>query len=416
MEAVAEATAEERRQQRCEAAEEAYKDVEYWERLTAEQRQAIVTSPVMRLCARRLWLEQERPIGCTVDGVDVGMEANERAHIDLAETKHVLAIALAVESLYDIDHAYATDGSADEAEARTDGEVGARAVAWGSWDGSVARGGALPPGVGNQVAELYAIERTLAAHGPGDRVLMLCDCQAAMVAVEAAWGTGWVGPHGPMAGTTAGWLVECIIRHRLRISDANTEGRRGLVCMVWVKAHGGGVAPNAYADAIAKSHLAEPVDAAAVDAPLLQLPRVCLYATTPPPAAHPAWEPAAMQRTCVAADRSLRRLIVEGLTRRVLAEWSEQMTQEGRAVSAATPGHERRVLAATAQVHARPVGAERGAAAQQGRTLPSATGAALRLRADDMQMGEGVDRRCVLCGTRNVDGGHVLQCAGTETE
>lgn len=41
------------------------------------------------------------------------------------------------------------------------------------------------------------------------------------------------------------------------------------MCLVWVKAHGGGIAPNAYADAIAKSHLSVEVNVDEVDAPLL---------------------------------------------------------------------------------------------------------------------------------------------------
>lgn len=100
---------------------------------------------------------------------------------------------------------------------------------------------------------------------------------------------------------TGGGLVEAIVRHMVRIAGAEEEsGGHGLVCMVWVKAHGGGVAPNAYADAIAKSHLSAEVHADEVDAPLLRLPRACVYAVRAPAAPGRVWEPTMEQRTCVA--------------------------------------------------------------------------------------------------------------------
>lgn len=261
------------------------------------------------------------------------MEARERGKINLEATKHVAALGLAVEQSYGIDYAYAVDGSVDMAEPRGAGETGARAAAWGSWDGRVARGGALPPGTGNQEAELFAIERTLAQHARGDRVLIFCDCQSAMRMVDAAWRCGTLGVRGAMAGRVGGLLVEAITRHRLRMASESEDGRgrQGGVTFLWVKAHGGGVAPNAYADAIAKSHLAEPISAAEVDAPFEQLPRACVYAAAPSTVPG-MWEPEGTQRFCVAADRSLRQLIVDGLTRKVLKEWRERAT--GKAASA----------------------------------------------------------------------------------
>ena len=98
-------------------------------------------------------------------------------------------------------------------------ETGAEASAWGSWDGEVARGGALPPGTDNVVAELVAIERTLARHGPGERVLLLSDCQAALQMIEEAWRCGELGPLGAMAGRTGGLLVEAIVRHRAHMFE-----------------------------------------------------------------------------------------------------------------------------------------------------------------------------------------------------
>ena len=59
--------------------------------------------------------------------------------------------------------------------------------AWATWDGRQARGGALPAGSDNYMAELWAIERTLACAVSGQRVLIMCDCTGAIEAVEDAW-------------------------------------------------------------------------------------------------------------------------------------------------------------------------------------------------------------------------------------
>ena len=87
----------------------------------------------------------------------MGMEPKERKSILLDGTKHAAALALAIELRHDIDAAYAVDGSADATEARGAGESSVSAAAWGSWDGEAARGGALPPGTSNQIAELVAV-------------------------------------------------------------------------------------------------------------------------------------------------------------------------------------------------------------------------------------------------------------------
>ena len=83
--------------------------------------------------------------------------------------------------------------------------------------------------------------------------------------------------------------------------DTATE-QKGWVCYAWVKAHGGGIAPNAYADAIAKSHLAEEPQ----DVPLAaMMRRVCVYKVATEGGDERTW--------AVAADRSLRGLMVEKL-------------------------------------------------------------------------------------------------------
>jgi len=226
-------------------------------------------------------MEQEQTMGETEAGVPIGMEAAQRKLINTAATKHVAAMARAIEMQYQIEYVYAIDGSADKTEARGDGgATEEKAAAWGSWDGIVARGGALPPGTGNQITELVGIERTLHRHKAGDRVLLLCDCQSAMQMTEADWRCGELGEQAAMQGRTGSLTVEAITRHRLRISEKGENGQQGCVAIMWVKAHGGGVAPNAYADAIAKSHLAEPPQ----DVPLeTMLPQACVYAVATEP-------------------------------------------------------------------------------------------------------------------------------------
>ena len=115
---------------------------------------------------------------------------HRRIKIDIEATKSVAAMVLAVEREDGVQYVYAVDGSCDEAEAREKGEVGMKAAAWGTWDGKVARGGALPPGTSNDVAELVAIERTLARHVAGDRVMVLSDCKPGLEAIEAGWRCG----------------------------------------------------------------------------------------------------------------------------------------------------------------------------------------------------------------------------------
>ena len=56
-----------------------------------------------------------------------------------------IPVALAIEIKNKIEFSYATDRSADKTEARGEGKRRVKAAAWRSWDGSSARGGALPP-------------------------------------------------------------------------------------------------------------------------------------------------------------------------------------------------------------------------------------------------------------------------------
>jgi len=359
--------------------EERYAQVEYWDTLTAEQRVAILASPTLRLCVRHRDMEQAEARRTTDSGIDISMEPKERRLIDTAETKHVAAAGLAIEETYGIQYAYAVDGSKDDAEAWGAGATGERAAAWGAWDGVTAYGGALPPGTGNQEAELYAIERILSRHKRGDRILIMCDCQAALKTLDGTWQSGRVGTGSPAAGRTGGLLVEAITRHRLRISSRTDDAQpRGCVCFLWVKAHGGGIVPNAYADAIAKSCLTAEVDYATVDAPYVALPRSCLYATLPTPR-DDTWELGSARYSCISADKSLRRVIIEGMTRHVLARLPKLTPERCDA----------RVVGEVTNMRGRPAGATPGAPPRHSVTAPTETGGALRLRSDDLDARRG---------------------------
>ena len=366
------------RQEKERAEEEArYEHVEYWDTLTPEQRVAILTSPTLRLCVRHREMEQRESMRATDSRIDISMEPKERRNMDAANTKRAAAIGLALERRYGIQYAYAVDGSKDEAEAWGEHTTGERAAAWGAWDGTTAYGGALPPGTGNQEAELYAIERVLARHTRGDRILIMCDCQAALALIEATWRSGRAGTGSPAAGKTGGLLVEAIIRHRLRITSRERDGApRGCACFIWVKAHGGGVVPNAYADAIAKSCLTAEVDYATVDDPYRALPRACLYMAQPAPR-DDTWEMGNQRFSCITADRSLRDLIIDGITRQVIA----QLPRQSRAKCDA------RIIAAVTCTGGRPAGATTGAGPKHGMTEPTVTGRAMRLRSNDLPLG-----------------------------
>ena len=110
------------------------------------------------------------------------LEARERAFIGAELTKRVLWAAVQLDGIYHFDDVVAVDGSFDPKPAvRGEGlEAPRQATAWGAWDGRQFRGGALPPRSGNHAAELVAIAETLRRFA-GETVLILCDCQSALV-------------------------------------------------------------------------------------------------------------------------------------------------------------------------------------------------------------------------------------------
>ena len=91
------------------------------------------------------------------------------------------------------------------------------------------------------------------------RVLGMCDCKPAMMAIEAAWrrvGKAGVPEVEGLRTWDRGAMLEAICAIRARL---------GRVVFMWVPAHEG-VTPNSYADAAAKAHLQARVVAADVTA------------------------------------------------------------------------------------------------------------------------------------------------------
>ena len=398
--------------------EAAYGQVEYWEDMPDGRRAEIARSPWLQLCTRRRSMEQACSWEETDRGVRISMEPGERRLISDANTEEVAAMGLAVENSYGAGYAYAVDGSKDEAEPRDDWESGTEAAAWGAWDGTQAMGGALPTGTSNQVAELVAVERVLARHKAGDKILIGGDCQSALGMIESAWRGGVIGAEACTDDKLGGLLVEAITRHRLRITAARAtehggpggEARDayGWVRFIWIPAHSGGVSMNAYADAIAKSHLAEGPE----DVPLhTMITRARIYAVAS--AAEDTSTPMARQRWMVAADRPLRQLMIERLTQREVARL-RQDTRTGYAGCDAAR-HDRRIMLAVTGAAERTAGDGRSGAT--GGTRLTAVGRAMRLRANDLGMDKDGDAaECPLCGEGAAGGAHVMHCTAVSSE
>ena len=163
------------------SADARYSEVQYWEDMSPRLREAIAGSAALRIGVRHRAMEQATPAVLAVGGAPVGMEPEERAKIKVEPTKEVVRMARALELAYGRFHSViAVDASADKHEARHGGETGATASAWGAWDGVRMLGGGLPPGTGNQLGEIAAVERVLSERKAGERILLLCDCQGAM--------------------------------------------------------------------------------------------------------------------------------------------------------------------------------------------------------------------------------------------
>ena len=209
----------------------------------------------------------------TDDGTVTDMETRERESISTRKTRELLQLAIVLDQRFGgFERCFATDGSYEDA-GRAPGDVSAAATAWAWYDGATARGGALPPRSGNYIAELVAIAEALSECKRGENVLIIGDCTGALEAIDQAWR---VGSFDGLRKVSGGATIETILLHRLRIARPSEDGGTGgQVVFLWAPAHSGGIAPNAVADSVAKSHLsAEPRNPE-----LNVLSRLCTYAT-----------------------------------------------------------------------------------------------------------------------------------------
>ena len=245
---------------------------QYAEEMDAAQRRELEEHPVLRLFLRTREMEQER---CVWAGVMVDMEPAERARISVAKNRVLLRLLLALHERVGFTACYAVDGSHEPARSEA-GVVSTAATAWGMWDGRAAAGGALHADVGIYRAELHAVrqalEREVEARGTGGearRVLILSDCQPSLRAVERALGELRLHGLEQLRGRSGGLAIEAVVQLVLAI-----EADGGEVHFMYTPAHGGGISANAYADAIAKSHLSE----AAAELRVRPQGRLCVYA------------------------------------------------------------------------------------------------------------------------------------------
>ena len=213
------------------------------------------------------------------DGIEVRMDKEEREIMKKAgtyQTGHFARRTVALHLRDRFTDVFATDGSmgggraaygvwagpARVVEGRgTDDEESEEEVEIRMRAGMV--GGALPAGWGVTEAEMAAVIRALqiardkdTGDGPGRRVLICTDSQATMKAMEAAWRKGrHTGEREDRKG-----LVATMVELRREISQQRDNGEeRGFVRMVYTPGHRG-IAPNAVADAIAKSYLGAGLD------------------------------------------------------------------------------------------------------------------------------------------------------------
>ena len=174
----------------------------------------------------------------TEAGVTCGRRATTRS----------LWTALDLHAYHHFTAAAAVDGSLTE---HTDGLRLRRSLTFGVYEGpDRAWGGALPPDLDVPDAEMYAVyaymqSRAVAAPPHTQRLLVLSDCLGVLDAIESAWRGG---SPTPLLRRDRGALLEAICRLRARFDR---------VVFLYVPSHTG-IAPNAYADAVAKAYLFTP--------------------------------------------------------------------------------------------------------------------------------------------------------------
>ena len=229
----------------------------------------INNDPMARVFQRCDGLETGAGI-TTRTGIRITCDSDERTVLKRCgriESWKVRHAALCLHLRHHFTRVCATDGSRKMID-------GTWRVAYGIWRGvqpvshkedtciaSGCYGGALPSTYTIHDAELYAIlielrdtVHTMETNGTSPRCLIMSDCASVLTRVENAWRAGGADGYGRQFDQGA--MLEELCMLRLMIQRAG-----GSVIFMWVPAHRG-CSPNAYADAIAKSHLMAPVDAA----------------------------------------------------------------------------------------------------------------------------------------------------------
>ena len=247
-----------------------WRGIPEWDReqYTAQANSGITADPVLRLHARHRNMEAGDGVQAR-GGVSVHMDRSERtvmATIDegtcmtcgMTETRKALMLSLDLHAYHHFTHAAAVDGSC--MEHTSSNGTHSRSLAYGVYEGTMGItgeqllwGASLPADLEIADAEMHAIYAYLhdITRREGDekineaRVLIQSDCLSVLDAIETAWRSGQATR---LSKKDRGALLEGICRLRNKMDR---------VVFLFTPSHKG-IAPNAYADAAAKSHLTAP--------------------------------------------------------------------------------------------------------------------------------------------------------------
>ena len=232
--------------------------------MTEVTNEEINNDPALRVFQRCDSVEQAPGVTCS-DGRRVVLDADERKVMAESGRLQTWMARWVVTSLHVAHHL--TDVAACDASKKVVG--GEERSAIGIWEGVQTGGGgeerciangmigaAVPGRWDITTSEMYAIlhylriVRRRQVRMGARRCLVMSDCRNALIQIERAWRRGRAVA---VRGEARGAMLEeiCNIREEMA-----REG--GRVILVWVPGHRG-VAPNAYADAIAKAYLHDEV-------------------------------------------------------------------------------------------------------------------------------------------------------------
>ena len=252
---------------------------------TAATCDQLCADPVLRLHLRSRKMEEGEGLTSRT-GIQVMLDAGERTVMRergqaggskaVEETAHALAASLDLHAHHHFTHAAAVDGSCKE-EVGDDGKY-RRFLAYGVFegmhrmdDGGGLWGGRVDADLEIADAEMAAIHAYMAEvvrregqHASEARLLVQSDCLGVLDAIESAWQR-----HDATAlpKMDRGAMLESICRLREQL---------GRVVFLFTPSHRG-IAPNAYADAAAKSHLHAPLLDLSDGVHARVLSRPCVY-------------------------------------------------------------------------------------------------------------------------------------------